>query len=220
MRFRLLPEILRHSDIVSLHVPLNASTQHMIGARELAPMKPSAIIVNTSRGPVIDEKAMTAALSAGKLFGAGLDVFDEEPTPPDNPLLKLDNVDPDGASRRPDLREQHHPPAQRLRQRPARGARRARALGRARDCWKGVMRGPSRRGLLAGGARGPMSRPPGCAQSDWPKGPVRWVVAFAAGGAADTVARNVGARVSEILGQHVIIDNRTGGNSLVAAETP
>ena len=59
---------------------------------ELAAMKPSAIIVNTSRGPVIDEKAMTAALSAGKLFGAGLDVFDEEPTPPDNPLLKLDNV--------------------------------------------------------------------------------------------------------------------------------
>ena len=92
VRFRLLPEILRHSDIVSLHVPLNASTQHMIGAAELAAMKPSAIIVNTSRGPVIDEKAMTAALSAGKLFGAGLDVFDEEPTPPDNPLLKLDNV--------------------------------------------------------------------------------------------------------------------------------
>src|SRR5258708_38781968 len=64
VRFRLLPEILRHSDIVSLHVPLNASTQHMIGAAELAAMKPSAIIVNTSRGPVIDEKAMTAALSA------------------------------------------------------------------------------------------------------------------------------------------------------------
>jgi phosphoglycerate dehydrogenase-like enzyme len=92
VRFRLLPEILRHSDILSLHVPLNASTQGMIGAAELAAMKPSAIIVNTSRGPVIDEKAMTAALSAGKLFGAGLDVFDEEPTPPDNPLLKLDNV--------------------------------------------------------------------------------------------------------------------------------
>ena len=92
MRFRLLPEILRHSDIVSLHVPLNASTQGMIGAQELAAMKPSAIIVNTSRGPVIDEKAMTAALSAGKLFGAGLDVFDQEPPPADNPLLKLENV--------------------------------------------------------------------------------------------------------------------------------
>ncbi|MCF8532374.1 MAG: 2-hydroxyacid dehydrogenase [Reyranella sp.] len=92
VRFRLLPEILRHSDILSLHVPLNASTRHLIGAEELAVMKQSAIIVNTSRGPVIDEVAMTAALSAGKLFGAGLDVFDEEPTPPNNPLLKLDNV--------------------------------------------------------------------------------------------------------------------------------
>jgi glyoxylate reductase/D-3-phosphoglycerate dehydrogenase len=75
-----------------LHVPLNGSTRHMIGKDELAAMKKSAIIVNTSRGPVIDEKAMIAALSAGNLFGAGLDVFDEEPTPPDNPLLKLDNV--------------------------------------------------------------------------------------------------------------------------------
>jgi len=92
VRFRLLPEILKHSDIVSLHVPLNNSTRHMIGKDELAAMKKSAIIVNTSRGPVIDEKAMTAALSAGNLFGAGLDVFDEEPTPADNPLLKLDNV--------------------------------------------------------------------------------------------------------------------------------
>ena len=92
VRFRLLPEILRGSDILSLRVPLNASTHHLIGAQELAVMKKSAIIVNTSRGPVIDEKAMTKALSEGKLFGAGLDVFDEEPTPPDNPLLKLDNV--------------------------------------------------------------------------------------------------------------------------------
>ena len=92
VRFRLLPEILRHSDILSLHVPLNDSTRHLIGAGELALMKKSAIIINTSRGPVIDEKAMTAALSAGDLFGAGLDVFDEEPTPADNPLLKLDNV--------------------------------------------------------------------------------------------------------------------------------
>jgi phosphoglycerate dehydrogenase-like enzyme len=92
VRFRLLPEILRGSDILSLHVPLNQSTRHMIGAGELALMKPSAIVVNTARGPVIDEKALTAALSAGRLFGAGLDVFDEEPTRPDNPLLTLDNV--------------------------------------------------------------------------------------------------------------------------------
>jgi glyoxylate reductase/D-3-phosphoglycerate dehydrogenase len=92
VRFRLLPEILRTSDIVSLHVPLNDSTHHMLGAPELALMKKSAVIVNTARGPVIDEKALTEALSKGQLFGAGLDVFDEEPTPPDNPLLKLDNV--------------------------------------------------------------------------------------------------------------------------------
>jgi len=92
VRFRLLPEILRTSDIISLHVPLNDSTHHLLGKQELAVMKKSAIIVNTSRGPVIDEKAMTEALSKGELFGAGLDVFDEEPTPPDNPLLKLNNV--------------------------------------------------------------------------------------------------------------------------------
>jgi phosphoglycerate dehydrogenase-like enzyme len=92
VRFRLLPEILRGADILSLHVPLNKSTRAMIGAGQLALLKPSAIVINTSRGPVIDERALTAALSAGKLLGAGLDVFEEEPTPPDNPLLKLDNV--------------------------------------------------------------------------------------------------------------------------------
>jgi glyoxylate reductase/D-3-phosphoglycerate dehydrogenase len=92
VRFRLLRELLRTADIVTLHVPLNASTQHMIGAEELALMKPSAIIVNTSRGPVIDEPALHKALSSGVVAGAGLDVFDKEPTPPDNPLLTLDNV--------------------------------------------------------------------------------------------------------------------------------
>ena len=92
VRFRLLRELLRTADIVTLHVPLNASTKHMIGAEELALMKPSAIIVNTSRGPVIDEPALHKALSSGVVAGAGLDVFDKEPTPPDNPLLTLDNV--------------------------------------------------------------------------------------------------------------------------------
>ncbi len=74
-----------------------------------------------------------------------------------------------------------------------------------------------RRGVLAAGLAAPFLARHGFAQSDWPKGPVRWIVAFAAGGAADTVARNVGARVSEIIGQQVIIDNRTGGNAVVAA---
>jgi phosphoglycerate dehydrogenase-like enzyme len=92
VRFRLLRELVRTSDVVSLHVPLNASTRHLIGAGELALMKPNAILVNTSRGPVVDEVALTRTLGEGKIFGAGLDVFDREPTPPDNPLLKLDNV--------------------------------------------------------------------------------------------------------------------------------
>jgi glyoxylate reductase/D-3-phosphoglycerate dehydrogenase len=91
-KFRLLRELIRTSDIVSLHVPLNDSTRHLIGADELAQMKPEAIIVNTSRGPVIDESALYATLSQQKIFGAGLDVFDQEPPPADNPLLKLDNV--------------------------------------------------------------------------------------------------------------------------------
>ena len=75
----------------------------------------------------------------------------------------------------------------------------------------------SRRGLVGASLATPFLARAGFAQGKWPNGPVRWIVAFAAGGAADTVARNVGARVAEILGEQVIIDNRTGGNSLVAA---
>ena len=92
VRFRLLRELLKSSDVVSLHVPLNESTRGMISADELALLKPAAILVNTCRGPVVDEAALYRALSGGKLFGAGLDVFDQEPPPADNPLLKLDNV--------------------------------------------------------------------------------------------------------------------------------
>lgn len=92
VRFRLYRELLRTSDIVSLHVPLNASTQGLLGAEELALMKDGAILVNTSRGPVVDERALYQALVDGKLYGAGLDVFEEEPPPADNPLFNLDNV--------------------------------------------------------------------------------------------------------------------------------
>ena len=74
-----LPELLRRSDIVSLHVPLNESTRHLIGAAELAAMKPTAVLINTARGPVVDENALVDALEAGTLFAAGLDVFDGEP---------------------------------------------------------------------------------------------------------------------------------------------
>jgi tripartite-type tricarboxylate transporter receptor subunit TctC len=75
----------------------------------------------------------------------------------------------------------------------------------------------TRRSLVAAGLATPFVARHGFAQSDWPKGPVRWVVAFAAGGAADTVARNIAVRASEILNQQVIIENRTGGNAVVAA---
>lgn len=92
VRFRLFDEILKSSDLVSLHVPLLPTTRHMIGARELGLMKPTAYLINTCRGPVIDEAALITALQNNTIAGAGLDVFDQEPPPADNPLFKLDNV--------------------------------------------------------------------------------------------------------------------------------
>ncbi|OJY64231.1 MAG: hypothetical protein BGP12_15905 [Rhodospirillales bacterium 70-18] len=91
-RFRLFDEVLRTSDLVSLHVPLLESTRHMISTRELALMKPSAYLINTCRGPVVDEVALHAALTGGVIAGAGLDVFEREPPAPDNPLFVLENV--------------------------------------------------------------------------------------------------------------------------------
>ncbi|OJW29670.1 MAG: hypothetical protein BGO51_11420 [Rhodospirillales bacterium 69-11] len=92
VRFALLDEVLRSSDIVSLHVPLTRETRHMIGAAQLRQMKPSAYLINTCRGPVVDEPALIEALAAGTIAGAGLDVFDQEPPPSDNPLFGLPNV--------------------------------------------------------------------------------------------------------------------------------
>jgi glyoxylate reductase len=83
--------VLRESDFVSLHVNLTPETRHLINADTLALMKPSAVLVNTSRGPVIDQAALHAALRDGRLFAAALDVTDPEPTVPDDPLLSLDN---------------------------------------------------------------------------------------------------------------------------------
>ena len=92
LRFRLFRELLREADLVSLHVPLNETTRGLVGRDELMEMGKDAILINTSRGPVVDELALTEALQSGVIAAAGLDVFEEEPTPPDNPLLQLDNV--------------------------------------------------------------------------------------------------------------------------------
>jgi phosphoglycerate dehydrogenase-like enzyme len=92
VRFVLLPELLRTSDVVSLHVPLDDSTRHLLGAPELAQMKPGAILINTCRGPVVDETALYQALKGGQVAAAGLDVLVEEPPPEDHPLFSLPNV--------------------------------------------------------------------------------------------------------------------------------
>jgi D-3-phosphoglycerate dehydrogenase len=85
-------ELFRESDIVTIHVILSKRTRGLVGAKELRLMKPSAYIINTSRGPIIDEAALLAALRNNNIAGAGLDVFDVEPLPTDHPLRKLDNV--------------------------------------------------------------------------------------------------------------------------------
>lgn len=87
-----LDTLLRESDFVSIHVPLMKETYHLINAEKLKLMKKTAYLINNSRGPVVDEKALYEALKEGRIAGAGLDVFEQEPTPVDNPLLKLDNV--------------------------------------------------------------------------------------------------------------------------------
>jgi glyoxylate reductase len=87
-----LTTLLRQSDFVTIHVPLMKETHHFINEEKLRLMKKTAYIINNSRGPVVDEKALHMALKEGWIAGAGLDVFEQEPTPMDNPLLKLENV--------------------------------------------------------------------------------------------------------------------------------
>jgi glyoxylate reductase len=84
--------LLKESDFVTIHVPLTPTTRHSIGARELSSMKQSAYLVNTSRGPVVDEASLIKALKDKAIAGAALDVFETEPLPPDSPLLGMDNV--------------------------------------------------------------------------------------------------------------------------------
>lgn len=88
-----LDTLLKESDIVSLHVPLTASTRHMIGKEQLALMKPTAVLINTARGAAVDQQALADALNAGQIAGAGIDVFDmEPPLPVDHPLLQAKNA--------------------------------------------------------------------------------------------------------------------------------
>ena len=85
-------ELFRRADILCINCPLTPDTHHTVNAERLALMKPTAYIINTARGPIIDQKALTAALQAGRIAGAGLDVFELEPPDPADPLLALDNV--------------------------------------------------------------------------------------------------------------------------------
>ncbi|HEU5274470.1 MAG TPA: D-2-hydroxyacid dehydrogenase family protein [Xanthobacteraceae bacterium] len=84
--------LLRNADIVTIHVQLGDRSRGLLGEKDIALMKPTAYLINTSRGPIVDEKALIAALKAGRIAGAGIDVFDVEPLPADHPFRKLDNV--------------------------------------------------------------------------------------------------------------------------------
>jgi phosphoglycerate dehydrogenase-like enzyme len=92
LRFVLFDELLKTSDVVTLHVPLTSVTRDMIGERELNLMKPAAVLVNTCRGPVVDERALHKALITRRIAGAGLDVMVDEPPARDNPLLNVDTI--------------------------------------------------------------------------------------------------------------------------------
>ena len=87
-----LHDLLSKADFVTIHVPLMAETRHLISTAEFAAMKPTAVFVNSSRGPVVDQKALYQALKSGQIFAAGLDVTEVEPIPMDDPLLTLDNI--------------------------------------------------------------------------------------------------------------------------------
>ena len=92
MEYRDFYPLLREADFVTLHVPLTPETRHLIGEAELAAMKPTAILVNAARGPVVDPRALYKALKAAEIRGAALDVTDPEPIPEDDPLLTLENL--------------------------------------------------------------------------------------------------------------------------------
>jgi D-3-phosphoglycerate dehydrogenase len=84
--------VLKKSDFISIHCPLNESTRHLMGGQAFKKMEKKPILINTSRGPIVDEKALVEALKEGRVSGAGLDVLEKEPPDPQNPLLKMENV--------------------------------------------------------------------------------------------------------------------------------
>jgi len=87
-----LEDLFRRADILCVNCPLTPETHHIVNAGRLALMKPTAYFINTARGPIVDQKALTKVLQERRIAGAGLDVFEPEPTDPDDPLLKLDNI--------------------------------------------------------------------------------------------------------------------------------
>jgi lactate dehydrogenase-like 2-hydroxyacid dehydrogenase len=91
-RFVDLASLLSESDFITIHTALTPQTRGMIGEAQLGTMKRTAFLINTSRGPVVDERALIQALQQGRIAGAGLDVFEQEPIDPENPLLKMENV--------------------------------------------------------------------------------------------------------------------------------
>ncbi|WP_226578095.1 NAD(P)-dependent oxidoreductase [Acuticoccus sediminis] len=87
-----LEDVFRRSDVLSVSIPLSEATRHLVNAERLALMKPGAFLINTARGPIVDQRALYEALEGGVIAGAGLDVFEIEPAPADEPLFRLDNV--------------------------------------------------------------------------------------------------------------------------------
>jgi phosphoglycerate dehydrogenase-like enzyme len=87
-----IEDLFARADVLTVNCPLTKDTHHIVNAERLALMKPTAYLINTARGPIVDQKALTKVLQERRIAGAGLDVFEQEPTDPDDPILKLDNI--------------------------------------------------------------------------------------------------------------------------------
>jgi phosphoglycerate dehydrogenase-like enzyme len=87
-----IEDLFARADVLTVNCPLTKDTHHIVNAERLSLMKPTAYLINTARGPIVDQKALTKVLQERRIAGAGLDVFEQEPTDPDDPLLKLDNI--------------------------------------------------------------------------------------------------------------------------------